>query len=474
MKTGRLLLKNFFSLATAEIISRLVGFVTTAYLARVLGAEAFGKLGFAQSFVSYFIIFGILGLNTYGIREVARDRERMKVLVGEILGLQIATTVLSCILLVGIALVLPKPDEVKWLIVVLSLSVFTHCLTMDWVFRGLEQMEWVAIVGLIRNALYLVLIFSLVHGAVDLLLAAVTIVVSEFATVVAFYMLYRSRYGSILPVFASDHWSGILRSSLPLASVSLLIQIYYQLDIVMLGLWTTDVITGWYVSASTILLSIFGLGSLLGSTLYPTLSRLLRESPERAKILLQYAVRLVIAGSLPMAVGGIILAPQIITFVYGTGYEGAVLAFRVLLVSVVLSFCSIPYTTTLIARDARRYFLAATAAGAVINVFLNLLWIPRYQHVGAAAATVAAEVSVFAISYYYGRRVVNIAFFRMFLRPLLASALMGWVAWIVHWHVLVTILSCAVLYGVLLWVVGAFRIDDIKMLRSSLAPPVGR
>jgi O-antigen/teichoic acid export membrane protein len=473
MKTGRLLLKNFFSLATAEVIARVAGFLTTAYLARVLGAEAFGKFGFAQSFVSYFIIFGVLGLNTYGIREIARKSGTLKALIGEILALQIVTTIVSFVLLVAIAVVLPRETEVRSLILLLSFSVFTHCLSMEWVFRGLEQMEWVAFVALLRNALYLVLIFALVHGAHDLFRVGATIVLAEFIAAAVFYVLYRRRHGGVVLNFDPRRWGGILRSSLPLASISFLIQVYYQLDIVMLGFWTTDAITGWYVSASTILLSLIGLGALLGSTLYPTLSRLLRESPERAQSLLQYAVRVVVAISVPMAVGGIILAPNIIAFVYGAGYDGAVTAFRVLMISVVLSFCSIPYTTALIARDERKYFLAATATGAFVNVFLNLWWIPYFQHVGAAAATVAAELCVFAISYVYGRRVARVSFFSIFPKPILAAAMMGWLASVVHWHVLLTIVVCMVFYFVCILLLGAFKISDMKLIRSALSSQKG-
>ena len=469
MKTGGVILKNLLSLASAEVVARIVGFLTTIYLGRVLGAEGFGKLGFAQSFNYYFIILAVSGLNVFGIREIAKRQEETRTLTGQIFGLKIITTVLSFFLLIGLIFMMPKPADVKTLMIVLACSVFTNGLTMEWILSGLEKMEWIAIVGLIRNGVYLILVFTLVHGTADIFFVGVAILLPEIVAVVLMLFLSRKHFGSFSISFDTSAWPSILRASIPLAFTSFLLQIYYQIDIVMLGFWTTDTITGWYVSASTIILSLLGLGSLLGSTLYPTLSRLFHESPQQAEKLLHYTTRFVITLSLPIAAGGIVLAPRIIEFVYGSEYVSAVTSFQILLFSIVTSFISIPYMTTLIARDERKYFVAATAAGAVVNCALNFLLIPMYLHVGAAWATVAAEVVVFCISYYYGSKSVVFSMIKLIPRPLIAAIAMAWFASLLSFHVGIIILLSAMVYVVIVGLIGGFSLSDIKMIRSALS-----
>ncbi|MHB8853951.1 MAG: oligosaccharide flippase family protein [Ignavibacteriaceae bacterium] len=74
MKISNQILRNLISLTSAEVISKIVGLITAAYLGRVLKPEGFGILGFATAFVSYFLLIGNFGLDTYGTREIAKDK----------------------------------------------------------------------------------------------------------------------------------------------------------------------------------------------------------------------------------------------------------------------------------------------------------------------------------------------------------------------------------------------------------------
>ncbi|MHB8336405.1 MAG: oligosaccharide flippase family protein [Ignavibacteriaceae bacterium] len=66
--------KNLISLASAEVISKIIALITAAYLGRALKPEGFGILGFATAFVSYFLLMVNFGLDTYGTRETAKDK----------------------------------------------------------------------------------------------------------------------------------------------------------------------------------------------------------------------------------------------------------------------------------------------------------------------------------------------------------------------------------------------------------------
>jgi O-antigen/teichoic acid export membrane protein len=78
--------KNFIWMAAANIIGSFFSIMLFVYLARALKVEAFGTLSYAHSVIFYILNFVDLGLSTYGIREVAKDRARVSEYVSEKIG----------------------------------------------------------------------------------------------------------------------------------------------------------------------------------------------------------------------------------------------------------------------------------------------------------------------------------------------------------------------------------------------------
>ena len=96
------------------------------------------------------------------------------------------------------------------------------------------------------------------------------------------------------------------------------------------------------------------------------------------------------------ALGIGLLAPQILTLIYGSTL-GAARLFRILLIALPIDFCFSLLWTVMVSRGHERPVLYSLGAAAGLNVVLKLVFIPRFQANAAAWATVASYALLFTV-----------------------------------------------------------------------------
>jgi O-antigen/teichoic acid export membrane protein len=175
---------------------------------------------------------------------------------------------------------------------------------------------------------------------------------------------------------------------------NLLNLVFMNADILLLGAMTSTAEVGRYSAACKPLYIIFTGFWLLTDALYPYLAKV--EAGARAhRILLIALGGLAITASIA-ALGIGMLAPQILTLIYGSTL-GAARLFRILLIALPIDFCFSLLWTVLISRGFERPVLYSLAAAAGVNVFLNLVFIPRFQANAAAWVTVVSYALLFSV-----------------------------------------------------------------------------
>jgi O-antigen/teichoic acid export membrane protein len=110
----------------------------------------------------------------------------------------------------------------------------------------------------------------------------------------------------------------------------------------------------------------------------------------------------------PVALGGVLLARDVIVTVYGPDYASGIFAFQVLCLTAGLMFLSSMYGSQLPLLGRQRLLLVDVCAGAAVNVALNLILVPTHSLDGAAVATLAAELVVFVLMVYQNRDFLGI------------------------------------------------------------------
>ncbi|MCK4385034.1 MAG: flippase [candidate division Zixibacteria bacterium] len=409
MSIKKTILKNFFSLSFSEVISCGLKFVSVIYLARILGAEGFGKINFATATLAYFMLLVNLGLNTYGIREIARDKERMKKYINNILTIKLLSSVFAFLLVAIFVYFLPKPLEIKKLILFFGFSLFTFSFTIDWVFMGIQRMQYIALARITQNLIYVTLIVTLVKIPDQILSIPLVQVGSALVAVLILMTVFVRKYGSFKLDFDFSFWKEILSQSFPMALSLIAIQIYLNFDTVMLGFMKSDGDVGWYNAAYKVIGVLLLGGCIYYNAIFPVISNLYKKSLEKLKHLMQFTLSLMILIIAPMLVLGTIFAAQIIGLIFGDGYQESVVVFQILLWSVAAVLLNGLFGGCLLGCDRQKYHLVCVSVGALMNLILNFLLIPPFGIKGAAIATVAAETTVLFMFYFGTRKIVMLS-----------------------------------------------------------------
>src|SRR5512140_3206135 len=123
------LTKNFLSLATSEVVRKILGFLSVAYLARHLTLADFGLVSLGFTILSYTINISTAGLNLYGIRQIAAGADRS--FVGRLLSLRLILAAAVFVLTAVVTLLVVHDAFAAKLIVVFNCSLFAHALLLE-------------------------------------------------------------------------------------------------------------------------------------------------------------------------------------------------------------------------------------------------------------------------------------------------------------------------------------------------------
>ncbi len=462
------LIKNTLSLLFSGAISVVFSYLTLIYLARVLGAGDFGKLNFALAIAIYFTIIADMGLPLFGARTIARQRSKVKAHMDKIISLRLCLAVVSFILLLLAALLLNQPREVKYLIILYGLGMVPAALLLEWVFQGIEKMEYIGLSRILSRASVFFLVFAFVKGPDQLLLVpCLQFLGNSIAVALLLVVLWR-KYG--LPQFNLDlsRARKILSAAAPLGAAALMIHVIYNIDTIMLGLMRSDEEVGYYSAACRIIVLLFAPGLAFFDSSFPIISRYYKSSLNSLRQLQYHTVKLVSILAVPLAIGGVLLAAPIIAFLYGKNYQPSAIVLQILIWCVVFWGVNHVYARGLIACDRQNRFLAILVIQVITNLVLNFLLIPSYGVCGAAFATLAAELGGLILYVREFNKIARVPLPGHLLKPLLASLPM---AFFLYWglakiNLLFLIVGGAAIFLVCLVSIKGVSRQETAMLRD--------
>lgn len=461
------ILKNFLSLTFSQVVTRALGFVVVVYLARVLRADGFGKIIFAQTIVIYFMLLVDLGLNTFGMREIARNRGEIPRHVNNILTVKLLASVVTFALLASFVYFVHKPEDIKKLILFFGLGLFTLAFTIEWVFRGIEKMEFIAISQISRQLVYLSLIFWLVKSPQQLLEVPLINVGAGVVAIVVLFFIFRRNFSFPKPEFDFKFWKEILKQSLPIGFTVVFMEIYYHLDTVMLGFMKDMVVVGWYNAAYKIILLVLGLPLILANSFFPSLARYYNENRNRLVKITDKYIWIMSTIGIPFGFGGTILASSVIRAAYGPDYANSILPLQILSWAIVVGFFNAGYAFPLMAWGKQKRYMKIVGVAAVINTVLNFLLIPRYSLLGASIATVSAELIVFFGAYTEFQKIVKISVSKFALKPIISSIVMTgglFILQMVSKNVFFLLSVGILIYLLSCFILKVIRVTDIKLI----------
>ena len=458
--------KNSFWLAAEMMISRVLKLVLIVYVARILGATEYGKFTFALAFVSLFLIFSNLGLDSIVTREFARDKEKEKEFYS-ILSLKILLSLGTLILILIGSFFVASDETIRKVIWILAIYVLVNSFysIIYSFFYARQRMEYEAMgevfTALMVTGFGLFVIFKF-PSVINLSYAYL------FSTLIGLIFILIFFHLKFLPFKLSwkkEIWQKFLSMSWPLALASLFSTLYVNIDSVMMGYLNQITETGWYnASFRVINIALLPMGLIAGS-FFPVFSKFaypakdmvadkVKEMKENLQKIWDYDLEIMILLAVPLVVGGITLAPKIINFIYGQDFLPSILVFQILIIMAGISFLYRPFMEVLVASDQQKKIFWVVFMGAMINIILNLILIPKYSLYGAAVATVITHLSMSILffnltSKYTLIEPLNFKFLFYLIAAIFSSALMYFTIsrpQIYNFNIFLTILIGALVY----------------------------
>jgi O-antigen/teichoic acid export membrane protein len=390
-------LRGFGVLALAMLATQVVGFVALAYASRELGPEDLGAANFALNAALYFAIPANFGLAILGVRDVAREPGRAAVVVGEVLSLRLALGVALTVLMIVLAPVVASDPQTRELLPLAAIAVLAGQLSGEFALLGLEASKPVALARIAGQGVYAVLVL-LALGTGDegarafVLYSALSILITSLVTLVAAVR----RVGRPRLTLHRPRLSGRLIASAPLGVVVVMIQVYQTIGALLLGYLDSAAAVGQYAVAHKIPLVLYGVMDLWSAMLYPSVTRLAGVDDRALAQEVGRFMTLSLAVAVPLAVGGALVADDLLPLLFGAAYDGAGGAFAILLAGFGLALVTVNPGSALAAGGDERRYAVALVAGAFLTVAAGLALVPAAGPTGAALATVIAEVVILA------------------------------------------------------------------------------
>jgi len=404
LNTVRRVAKNTLSLASAEIITKLLAFVLIIFVARHLQDVGFGKYSFALAFTSFFAIVSDLGLSILTIREVARDNELAGKYLGNISLFKFILSLIAFVLLVILINLMHYPPDTTLAVYIAGAYVIVTSFNQFFrsIFRAFEKMEYETLVRVFERVVIFSLVMAVIHLGYGLIEIVSAFLVGSLFGFLFSVLIVITKF--IKPRFEIDlsFLKNATKEALPFGLTAIFVVIYFKIDTVMLSMMEGDAVVGWYNAAYNI---IEGLSALIAGSLsfavFPLISRYAKSSRATLKKGYIMAFQLLFAAGLTISILVTIFADKIIILFYGPGYLNSIIALRILIWAFFLICISLISSTLLNSIDKQNIVAGGTGLGALVNVVLNLILIQYYSFKGAAIATVITEVLGFFIYFYF-------------------------------------------------------------------------
>lgn len=474
-KFSRTVARNSAFGMAAHVTIKIVSFAFSVLIIRQLGAEVYGQYAAVLAFGAVFVFFADLGLSPYTVRQVARLRDQpngkgeVERLFGTVLGLRFLLSLGSAIAIIATAWLTGRPPEM-----IIGVALGTIGLVMysvqgaaEAVLAGHERLDIAAGAQVVHQVTFvllgaLALIFA--TGYYGLIFANLTGI--ALMTVVCWLGIRHLGVRPTLPV--PSWWLPLLKASIPFGIIGFTLGLSYKFDSVLLNIYAGDVATGYYNSAYNLIFSVLVISNVVNTALYPSLSRQSVTRPETLPAIHERMLRYLLMIALPIAVGGWVLAPAIIDFLYGADYAAAALPLSILIWVIPFMFVTEFLGYVIVVSGAERRVAWAIAVSTTVNVGLNALLIPIYGLLAASILTVVTEAILLAqYAWVLRDKLSHVNWNLALLRPLSAAIMMGVVVFLLREYFLpITILIGALVYGGLLLMLGVIGKPEFELVQG--------
>lgn len=401
--------KNFLYNVVYQILVVLLPLITAPYISRTLGATAVGIYSYTNSVAYYFLMAAMLGISNHGNRSVAAARDDQKKLnhvFSSIFSLQFLTFTVAIVGYVIYILLFCKDNK---LIAALQIFyVLSGLFDVSWLFFGLEKFKLTVTRNVLIKLGTVLCMFIFVHTPDDLW--KYTLIMSVGTLFSQIYLwAYVNKYVKFEKVRVKDIFEN-LKPVLILFVPVLAYSIYKVMDKIMLGNMSTYAEVGYYQNAEKIVNIPMGTITALGTVMLPRMSNIVAKGDsEKTEQYIRISIKLVTILCSAIAFGLMGISEVLAPVYLGEDFSACSSVIKLLSITVFfIAWANVVRTQYLIPCHYDRVYIFSTAVGALLNLLINYMLIPKLQSNGAAIGTIVAEFSVMFVQMFAVRKTLPV------------------------------------------------------------------
>ena len=421
--------KNVFFSVLKVFLSLIFPLITFPYASRILLPEGIGKVNFANTIVNYFVLIASLGIGGYATREAVKIRDNKQALTKffkEIISINTICCIIAYCLFFIALFFIPKLSEYQSLLLICSINILFSILTIDWLYTANEEFKYLTIRSFIVQLLCVVYLFIFVKTKDDVIYYALFGVLINVGNNLLNFILV-NKYVDFKMKIKLDIKKHI-KSIFIFWGITVVTSIYSLFDTTMLGFLSTNEEVGYYTASTKLVHMILSMLTAITAVLLPRLTDYAQnKETDIFNELVKKTSNILILLSIPITAGIIILSKPLILLLSGEPYLRSIPSMIIISpIILIISFGSLIGAQVLPALGKENLSFYSYIAGALTNITINTILIPKLGALGAAIGTVCAEFCVTTTQIIFVRKIIfHKEYLITLLKSILASLIMS-------------------------------------------------
>lgn len=442
MSIARKIFSNTVWQIAGKVVVAVLGIISIKFITNYLSRSEYGEYTTIYDYTALFAIIADFGLFTIALREMAHDEKNTEKIIGNVLSIRTTLAVFALGLGVLSAYLIPaySGSNIPFGVIIVSIatiitltagtisSILQLHLKMHWASIALSAGKFITVGYIMTVILYIFpnnpergfnhLLFAWILGGI------MTILITYIATI---------KFVKISPQFDFKFWKEVLIKALPYGAALVLGTIYFRMGTIVLSLFKMKDAVGFWGVPVRFLEILQIIPHYFMNSVLPILTLTIKTDFSRSPRIIKYSLCAMAAMSLPIFVGGFIVAYPLTAAVsspqFLTHYNGAELilgsdvVLKILLGALIFTSLHVVLTYALVAMGRQIELLWINAVAVIINVTLNLILAPRFGAVGAAVVTAITEMIMFILLFIRLRHYIKGIWDPVFLTKIAISAI---------------------------------------------------
>lgn len=419
-------LANTAWLFADKILQLCLGLVVGLWVARYLKPDQFGLLNYAIATGSLFAPLASLGLNSIILRDLAREPANKDEILGTTFILKLCASILTIILtMITVRIIEPENHHFHLMVGIIVLATLFQQISepIDYWFGSQVQSKYSVFSYTSAYLLINGVKLFLIQMRASLLAFSWVITAEKALGAIALGITYQLKGNSVLTWrFNRERAQALLKQSWYLILSGFVIFIYMRIDQIMIGqINPNPAELGNYAAAVKVSELWYFVPNAVIQSVFPSIVQAKDKSEELYYKRIENLLYLMCAISYSIAIPITLFSQPIIKILYGRNYLDAAPSLAILIWAGIFVTMGMARSPWLITENLMKFSAMTTGVGAVVNIILNFILIPKYGGLGAGIATLIAQFSA-----SYASNAIFPQTRRMFLMQTKALFLLDW------------------------------------------------